>query len=344
MVKVGIIGAGSIGKIHVKSFKAVPDAEIAALVDIDRAEAEKVAKENDIPKVYTDYKEMLKDETIDAVSICTPNYLHAPMTIDALEAGKHVLCEKPMTVNGELAQKMVDTAKRTGKTLMVALCWRFSQEMQTLKQIVEDGTLGEIYYAKAGILRTEGIPGMGGWFTTKEKSGGGPLMDLAPHFLDLAAWFMGFPKPVSVKGFSYAKIGPKGKGKGGWATPVEGGTFDVEDLAGGLIRFENGASLLIEMSWATYIREDVSYIDLIGDKGGAHLWPFTVTTEVHGKRVDITPKVRGGDTYKAEAEHFVECIKTGKKPLPTGEDGLYSVKIIEAIYRSAKEGREVEIR
>jgi|YNPMSStandDraft_1061717.scaffolds.fasta_scaffold00078_25 predicted dehydrogenase len=340
-IKVGVIGAGSIGKVHLQAYQAVPDVKVVAVTDIVEERAKQAVESFGIPRYYTDYKEMLEKEDLDAVSICTPNYLHSPMTVDALKAGVNVLCEKPMAINAQEAQKMVDAAKATKKILMVALCWRFSDEAKTIKEFVKQGYLGDIYYAKVGILRVSGIPGMGSWFTNKDKSGGGPLIDLAPHFLDLAMWFMNHPKPVSVKGYTYAKFGPLDKRRGGWGIPEPGGKFDVEDLGCAIIGLENGATIFVEMSWASNIEKDTSYCTLLGDKGGAEMMPPKIFTEMAGKYVEIIPKIEKVNPYVEEIKHFVKCIQEGTEPIPRGEEGVIDMQIIDAIYESARTGKEV---
>jgi len=342
-INVGVIGAGSIGKIHLQAYTSIPDVRVSAVVDIIEDRARQAAESFGIPKYYTDYREMLEKEKLDAVSVCVPNYLHSPMTVDALNAGVNVICEKPMAINAKEAQKMVDAARANNKILMVALCWRFSDEAKTIKEFINQGYLGNIYYAKVGILRLSGIPGMGGWFTNKDKSGGGPLIDLAPHFLDLAMWFMNHPKPVSVKGYTYAKFGPLNKRKGNWGIPEPGGKFDVEDLGCAIIGLENGATIFVEMSWASNIERDTTYCTLFGDKGGAEMMPTKIFTEMAGKYVEIVPRIEKVNSYLEELKHFVQCIKDGTPPIPKGEEGVIDMQIIDAIYESARTGKEVRL-
>jgi predicted dehydrogenase len=202
----------------------------------------KTAEEFGVKNVFTDYREMLSMDGIDAVSVCVPNHLHSTMAIDAFEAGKHVICEKPLAITPAEGEAMVAAGKKAGKLFMTAFNNRFRGDTQLLKKMIESGELGDIYYAKTGWIRRKGIPGMGGWFTTKAKSGGGPLIDIGVHVLDLAMWLMGNPKAVTVSGSTYAQFGPKGEGLGGWGHAEENGTFDVEDLAAGFIRMDTGAT------------------------------------------------------------------------------------------------------
>jgi predicted dehydrogenase len=257
-VRIGVIGVG-IGYIHIQSMSKIPpdQLEIAALCDVNEQRVRTVANEFGVKKVFTDHKEMLKQDEIDAVLVCTPNILHAPMTLDAFAAGKHVMCEKPMALNAAEAEQMVQAGKKAGKMLMMAFNNRFRSDSQLLKKFIENGELGDIYYAKTGWIRRKGIPGLGGWFTTKARAGGGPLIDIGVHVLDLTLWLMGNPRPVSVMGSAYAKFGPQ-------AAKEQGGTYDVEDLAVGLIKLDNGATLFLEASWESHIAKDVIYTNLVG--------------------------------------------------------------------------------
>jgi len=331
-VKVGVIGTG-IGSFHIRAYQKLPDVEVVAVVDLDPKRAKQIAQQYNIPRYFIDYSRLLKLD-IDAVSVCTPNFLHSEMTLAALKAGKHVLCEKPMAINAQDAEEMVKVARETGKKLMIAFCNRFRNHPQLLKRYIEDGELGEIYYAKTRWLRRKGIPGMGGWFTTKAMSGGGPLIDLGVHVLDLMLWLMGNPRAVSVTGATYNKFGSR--------IPLKEGTFDVEDLACAFIRLEMGTSLFLEVSWASHIKEDAGInLSLFGTKGGAELWPLRIYTEKHGCFVDVEPRLEEVSGYEAEIAHFVDCIVEDKEPMATPEQGLEVTRILDAIYSSAETGREV---
>lgn len=334
-MKVGIVGTG-IGRIHAGGYKKCEDVEIKTICDVDSERAEKFAAEFDVKNICNDYKELMADDEIDAVSICTPNALHAPIAMAAFEAGKHVICEKPISTNTADARQMVEAAKKSGKIFMMGFNNRFRGDTQLLKKCIENGDLGEIYYAKTGWLRRKGIPGMGGWFTTKAMSGGGPLIDLGVHVLDLALWLMGNPKPVYVMGSSYAKFGPE-------IAKKNGGTYDVEDLATGMVKLENGATVFVEASWASHVERERIYTQLIGTKGGAEVDPLRIYTDINGStaNVDLTyPNVSG---HEMEIVHFVECVREGKTPIATGEHGLHIQLILDAIYESTVTGKGVEI-
>ncbi len=335
MIRVGIVGTG-IGRAHANGYKKLKDVEIRAICDIDEVRAKKCADDYGIRDVYTDYNEMLKDKEIDAVSVCTPNALHAPVTIASFEAGKHVICEKPIGTNAAEGKAMVEAGKKSGKIFMMAFNNRFRGDTQLLKKCIEKGDLGEIYYAKTGWLRRKGIPGMGGWFTTKAMSGGGPLIDLGVHVLDLTLWLMGNPKPVYVFGSSYAKFGPD-------MAKQCGGTYDVEDLATGMVRLENGATIFVEASWHSHVEREVIYTQLIGTKGGAEFNPLRIYTDINGNNADLMiqhPNVSG---HEMEIAHFIECIKENKTPIAIGQHGLHIQQILDAIYESTVTGKGVNI-
>jgi predicted dehydrogenase len=281
------------------------------------------------------------------------------MAIDALAAGCHVLCEKPLAINAAEAERMVTAARGGDKILMVAFNRRYIPNAIVLKQLIDEGVLGPIYYAKAGWTRRSGIPGFGGWFTTKALAGGGPLIDLGVHMLDLALYMMGYPRPVSVSGATYAEFGPRGKGAWAYGTRPEDpaqAIFDVEDFATGFIRFENGATLILEASWAGYqpLGDDI-YLQLYGRTGGARLAmpnfrterSLQVITEMDGTLVDEVPELpqeEGINEYDREIAAFVQSIRTGVPPPATAEQGLTVMRLIDALYRSAATGQEVRVQ
>ncbi|MCK4590404.1 MAG: Gfo/Idh/MocA family oxidoreductase [Candidatus Latescibacteria bacterium] len=334
-LKVGVIGTG-IGSLHIRGYQKLPDVEVVGVIDLDSKRAKQIAEEYKIPNYFSDYRKILRLKEIDAISVCTPNSLHAEVTVAALQAGKHVLCEKPMAMNSQQAQMMVNAAKQADRKLMMAFCRRFQSDSQWFKKYIEAGELGEIYYAKTGWLRRRGIPGLGGWFTTKVKSGGGPLIDLGVHMLDLVLWFMGNPRAVSVTGSTYAKFRDH--------YPLEKGTLDVEDLACAFIRLETGATVFLETSWVSNIKEEKIYSVLLGTKGGADLPPLKIYTEKQGGLVDLEPKLPEVSGFDAEVAHFVECILKDKEPTATAEQALEITRILEALYKSAETGKEVILK
>jgi len=348
-LKVAVIGCG-IGIEHLECYDELkPLVEITAICDLVEARAQKQADRFGVKTIYTDYKDVLADPNVDAVSICVPNDLHAQLSVGALKAGKHVLCEKPMTDTLAHAQEIVAAANLSPKKFMMAMNNRFSGETQLLKAMIDEGRLGEIYFAKTGWTRRNGIPGLGGWFTTKERSGGGPLLDIGVHALDRTVYLMGNPAPVSASGCTYAKFGPRGKGGSSYGAKPDPNmpiAFDVEDLAAGFVKFDNGATLFLEASWASYTERDNFYTSVLGTEGGADIPDFgklKVYTDMGGSPVDITPHVPNISGRQGEINHFVSCIAEDKEPISTAQQGLHMLQILDALYQSAQTGREVVI-
>ncbi|MBI3991509.1 MAG: Gfo/Idh/MocA family oxidoreductase [Candidatus Omnitrophica bacterium] len=347
-VKIGVIGAG-MGAYHVQGYQQCPDAEVLALSDINEEKGKKISKEKNIPFFYTDYRDLLRMKELDAVSVCTPNCFHSNMTIEALNAGKDVLCEKPMAMNAKNALLMVKAAKANKKLLMIGFSHRFRSDSQCLKEFINNGRLGEIYHVQAFAERRRGIPGLGSWFTTKSMAGGGPLIDIGVHILDLCLWLIGDAEPSSVTAAAYSKFMTRKDYTyvSMWGNPVPGGKRDVEDLATAWVRFKNGATLSLEASWASNIDKDLFYAVIMGDKGGAKIElgePLKIFTEEEGKIVDITPKYPDSNILFSEMEHFVECVRTRKKPIPDGEAGVRVQKLIDGIYLSSGLKKEVAIK
>ena len=355
IIKIGLVGGGWPSWQHIKGFKKLKSVKVKALCDVNKEHLNKIADEYDIPGRFARYEDMLGEKEIDAVCVCTPNYLHVPQAILALKAGKHVLCEKPLSVNAATAQKIKPYLKKSKKVLMMAHVYRFKEESQYLKKFIQRGELGDIYFAKTHVLRREGIPGLGGWFTTKAKSGGGALIDVGVHMLDLTWWLMGSPKPISAYGVAYAKFGPKGlRASGFGVSKIKGKPiFDVDDFAAGLIRMANGSSFLIEASWALNLKE-IGTINCswFGEKGGVDYNPTKSPKELPVEimkypkdKPQITrPKFRENNPFDNQARHFIDCIRKNKKPPVPLEHGITVMKMLDAIYKSAKIGRSVVIK
>ncbi len=341
-VKVGVIGLG-MGKFHIRNYKASPNAELVAICDLNVERLNSMKEQENIPLAFTDYRDMLLSDDIQGVSIAVPNFLHKGIAIDAMKAGKHVLCEKPMAMNVQEAQEMVDVAKATGVKFMMHFNSRFVSDVRFLKKRIEAGDLGEIYYAKAGWLRRRGIPRGTGWFADKAKAGGGPLIDLGVHVLDLSLWLMGNPKVVSVSGSTYSQLGNE-------LTKDSDRIFDVEDLASAFLRLDNGATLLLETSWAQNIvgKKSDRYIELYGYKGGAR-WggddpiPLQMVEDRCGDISELKPVQLSEDYLETPQHHFVSCILEDKEPMATAEHGLEVMKVLDAIYLSAKKGEEIRV-
>jgi predicted dehydrogenase len=340
-VKVAVIGVG-MGKAHAEYYQRCPEAELVALCDRDANRLAEVAGILGVSQTFTDAEELFRLPGLQAVSVALPNFLHAPVTIAALNAGLHVLCEKPLAMNATEAAEMVAAAHRAGRRLMVHFNTRFNETSQLVKQAVDNGELGDIYFARALWHRSRGIPGMGGWFTQKQLAGGGALIDIGVHRIDLVLWLMGFPRVRSVSSSTYRHLGQQ-------LAHRQGKEFDVEDLAAGFIRFENGASLTFEISWASQAekREDMC-THLMGMAGGAIIrnldegyhMEARLLKDVGGALVEAAPMTHLPGLETAQA-HFVHCIQQGRETMAPGEHGLAVMRVLDAIYESARTGREV---
>lgn len=350
--RIAIVGCGGICRVaHLPAYAKMNNAEIVALCDIKPEKAKALAEQYGIAKIYTDYKEMLEKEKPDAVDLCLPNYLHSIVAVYALEHGFHVFCEKPDAISVAEVNKMKAAAEKAGKVLMVMRNNRYRPTAVFAKKFINDGKMGEIYAARCGWQRRRGIPGKGGWFTTKEKSGGGPLIDLGVHMIDLAIWLMGNPTPVAVSGCTYSKFADLGditdSVHSTFGEVDANGTFDVEDLAMGFIKFDNGACMQIEFSWASNVAKERNFVELRGTKAGCELASDTglhIYTEEYGKTANYEPLIDDdkdlpGHSYNLF--HFVDVLQNGTKPDFVPQQGVNMIKILEAIYKSAETGREV---
>jgi predicted dehydrogenase len=276
-----------------------------------------------------------------------PNKHHAELTVEALEAGKHVLVEKPMALNAEAARRIVEAERTSDRTVMVAHQMRWLPEPREAKRMATAGELGEVYNAKCGMMRRKNIPGWGSWFTRMDESGGGPLIDIGVHVLDMAMWLLGNPKPVSVFASTYAKFGPQKRGLGSWGTPQWDGYFNVEDLATAMVKMDDGSTLTLEVSWAVNTLSDNShFIDLMGTEGGASIRGkrLVFTTQKFDRPVDVevTPPA-DGDPRMLLAKHFVDSCLAGSEPISDAVSGLVNNTILDAIYESARTGTAVEL-
>jgi predicted dehydrogenase len=334
-IRVAVIGLGWPGVMHLKGYLQHQDVDVIALCDANTSLAEKQAAEHGIETVYGDHHQLLKRADLDAVSVCLPNFLHAPISLDALKAGKHVICEKPPALDARQARQMATTAKNKGLTLMYALCQRFTGQARLAKDYIEKGELGDIYYGRAVYHRRRGIPtGTGSWFVDKKRSGGGALIDIGVHALDCTWWLMGTPKPVAVSGNAYGKFAH---------TLPKSTHFDVDDSAFALIKFANDATLILECSWALNLPGGGA-IQVAGTQGGAELNPLRLYTERDGIQLDISPQVPDVDNFAGQTGHFIECVRRRKTPLMSGEQGVQLMQMLDGIYKSAASGKEVRLK
>jgi predicted dehydrogenase len=340
-VRVGIIGTGGIARFaHIPGYKAQQDVEIVAFCDVVPGRAEAAAKEFGVPKAYTDFCEMLAKEQLDAVSVCTPNAAHKDATIAALQAGCHVLCEKPIAMTLQQGQEMVAAAKKAGKTLQVGLNSRFMPEALTVKRFVDAGEFGKMYYGEAVYLRRRGIPNWG-VFTQKELQGGGALIDIGVHVLDRTLWLMGNPKPVVVMGATYANFGKRTD----LATPGgmwDAARFNVDDMGVAMVRFADGATLILKASWDGHIEDSFSEVRVLGTHGGAVMSPLRIYKDMQGTMVNITPSgLKKVETHTEEITHFMAVVRGEAECMVKPEQVLDVQAILDAIYKSGETGREV---
>jgi predicted dehydrogenase len=331
-LKIGLVGVGGTAQVnHIPALMKVDGLELVGLVDRDPEKAQRVAQKFGIPRWGGRIEDLLDLEDLDAVDICTPNFLHAPMAIAALEAGKHVLCERPLARSAEEAATMVKAAKKADRTLMCAVQHRFRPDAQLLRKFVEKGDLGEVFLAKAGWLRQKTEWDSDEWRRSKRESGGGVVLDLGFHMLDLALWVLGQPRVESVT----ASVHRSRKG-------------DVEDSATAFFRLAGGATLTLELTWGLLMDKDFAYLNLFGAGGAALLNPFRVHKGMHGTLVNVTPaletpKNQYRQSMEAQVTHFADSLRAGRKPMGSAEEILAVMELMDAVYRSAEIGKEVKV-
>jgi len=355
-IKVGIIGAGGMVRYHIDGFKAA-GAEIVAIADVNEAAAQRTASAHGIPRVFGDVASLLADPDVDAVSVIVPNKFHAPLALQGLQAGKHVFCEKPPAMNAGEVQQMIAAADASGKTLMFNFNNRARPESYAMMDYIRGGVVGTINSAQAKWIRRTGIPGFGGWFTTKAMAGGGPLIDLL-HMIDLALFFMGYPEPAHVLGQTFSDFITDKGFKGPWGLPdVVGGTTDVEAAAHGFVTFRTGQVLTLQVSWAEMVkREEVSVV-FQGTRAGGKVERLFGTDGLDATAIDaceLYVQENGNSVNRSvitspcedmgrirSAANFIRAIEGTEAPLNTPTQALALMKIIDAIYASARSGAPV---
>jgi predicted dehydrogenase len=341
-LQVGVIGVGGIGHDqHLPGWAKVPFAEVRAIADVSQTALDRVHRETPVPHRFLDWHDLVRLPEVDIVDVCTPNRTHAPITLAALERGKHVLCEKPLATSSVEVRTMRDAARRSGRLLMAAQHLRFDPASRRLKALIDGGLLGEIYYARAQWLRRRLLPPRV-TFIEQRLSGGGPGLDLGVHVLDLVYWFLGAPQPVSVSACTDARLAHRDDLTSAWGD-WDRERFDVEDFAAAFIRFANGAALTLEASWLLFQPErELTRLQCYGTRGGA-VWPDGV---VAGETNRAPWDLRLEDLPKASAHHeeilqFALAVRDGlPSPIPV-EESLNVTRMLEAVYRSAQTRREV---
>lgn len=348
ILKVGLVGVGGISRTHMPGWAASEEAEVVAGSDISNEALEQWGALHNVKRLTTNADELFSDPDIDIIDLCVPNMYHAPLAIAALEAGKHVICEKPLAPTPEDIKKMIAARDKSGKQLMTAQHFRFDGVSQAMKAEIDTGTLGDVYHARGWMLRRNGLIPTA-TFIEKKHSGGGPCIDIGVHILDLTLWMMGNPRPVTVSGVADARLAHL---PGAFATWREGpipSTFDVEDYAVAFVRFETGATLVLEVSWLLHhdIRGEDMQAWFYGDAGGCH-WPSAqfldtnyTTRQFNNRTLQLTQDKM--EPHALECVEFAKAIAAGAPSPVPAEQSLQVLAILDGIYRSQAEGREVSI-
>ncbi|HES59790.1 MAG: Gfo/Idh/MocA family oxidoreductase [Calditrichaceae bacterium] len=333
-LKVAVVGAGSISQIvHLPVLKNLEDVEIAAICDKDKSKVNILSEKYNIPNWYFTIEDLFKNETLDAVHICTTNLCHFPMSYLALKKGAHVLVEKPIAINAEDAFKIQAIAEENKRTVMVGMHNRFRDDVKILHEFIKNDELGEIYYIKAGWLKSWSKNVIQPWVKSRDNAGGGVLLDIGSQLIDLALFLLGLPKIRSVRMYDYT-IDPKA---------------EVEEAALAVIETEAHTSITIEISWRMHMENDMIYTHLFGKKGSAYLNPLRIQKELHGNLVNVTPILaekmpdRYKKAYEAEIKHFYKVIREEEENLSPAKDAVYVMRILNALYQSAKDKKEVYI-
>lgn len=347
-VRFGVIGTGAIAYSSCREIVSHPQGEIVAVSDSNRERLEKLGSTFGIGSLVTDSRDILANDDVDAVYIAVPNAFHAPLAEEALDAGKHVILEKPFALNLHEAHAVAAAARRSGKTFMLGMNQRFAAGAQKIKSLVAAGSLGDIYHAKAFWMRRSGIPRMGTWFGNKDLAGGGSLLDIGVHVMDLALYLMDNFKPEAVSGAAYTQFGNRGLGEGGWGiSDREDIEFNVDDFATAIIKLEGGATLSLDVSWALHQAQgNVMNVSLFGTEAGASVYPPEVFrfgdggSEYH---VVQNPAADAIYSHTSRFHNFINALLGSEEPCVTIEQAIAVQSIIDAIYRSCETGKEVRL-
>ncbi len=347
---VAVIGCGRIASsAHVPAYAQNPLADLKILVDIREERAIALAKQYGVARTATDFRVILDDPSIEVVSVCTPNDTHAPIAIACLEAGKHVLCEKPASVSLDLVKQMQAAAERSGRILNIGVVNRFNTQVNKIKELIEAGELGSLYHIYCSFRAHRSIPGLGGPFTTRANSGGGVLIDWGVHFLDLIFYCINAPKVTTVSGVTHSVLGKAMQEYtfiDMWAGPPDySGTYDVEDFVSGLIRTQ-GPTISLNGAWAQNIGEAGMFIEFLGDKAGIKLkygGDFTIYSAKNGALTETATHLRAADMFYEELDAFLKAAKANEKIRSHIDQVLITSEVMEAIYQSAQLGKEVAL-
>jgi predicted dehydrogenase len=353
-LRVGVIGLGFAGTTALDAFRSLPGVRVVALAGQERERLAELGASREVPELFHDWEDLVARDDLDVVSIGVPNHLHHPIAIAALGSGKHVFCEKPIAPTGDLAQQMVDTAMEHDRVLEIAFNHRRRADVQYLRRYLDEHDIGRIYHARASWRRRAGIPGIGSWFTNRAMAGGGPMIDLGPHVLDIALHLLGEPHVTRVSAVTYGELGRRGRG-GRSGTTTTGGTqtFEVEDFASALLRLDTGGSIHLETSWASYSADDEDIaVELLGAAGGTRLFVRNYATDdtlrlysdVAGAPVVTAPEVHvPSGHHRAVIEEFVATIRSRTWANAYGQYALHRARVLDAVYESARTNQEVEV-
>jgi len=346
-LRCAVIGAGAIGIEHLNRLLHCPRAATVAIAELNPQRLREAAEKFHVPRTYTNYKELLEQPDIDAVMIALPNFLHAPVAVDALNARKHVLIEKPMANNAKEAAKIIAAAQKNRRTAMVAKNLRFERDTQTARLAIQRGDLGEVYHARGFSHRHSNIPRIGSWFTQKQYSGGGCMADSGSMLLDTLFHLLNDFAVSSVSATTHAKFGTRGRGEGTWGkSEVDAKrTFDVEDHSTAFLRMKKGYTVTVETSWAGFHPGDnrEEGIELLGTEAGMSLFPAKLFKQsLQGFETTHFYNTKNGPV-EDHISHFVNCVIEGRKPINPIEESLQVQQILDAIYLSAETGKEVRL-
>ena len=349
-IKVGMIGAGMISNMHCAGIRKHPQAELIAVCDKSRKRAKALQEAFGVARVYHSIADMIADRDVQAVSIAVPNYLHAPTAIAALEGGKHVMLDKPFALSLEEAKEVVRVARAKRRQFMVGMNLRFHEDAQTLRAMVVRGLLGDVYHAKTAMLRRCAIPKFGAWFCRKDMAGGGVLLDLGVHAIDLAFFLLDNFQPKAVSGAVYSEFGHRNLGEGGWGiSDREPGkrVFDVEDMATALIKLKGGATVAVDVSWMAHQNDPGRRnVELFGTEGGGRLIPTSYCRFTNrGKEYQVVHPQNVALRYPHcdRMVNWIDALLGLDKPQCTPAQALAVQGVIDAVYQSARTGKEVRI-
>lgn len=352
-IRAGVVGIGWAGQQHMAAYAARPDVDLVAIAGKEDDVRARLAETYGIGDTYADWEKMIARGDLDVVSVAVPTFLHAPISVAALRAGAHVLCEKPIARTGDEGQSMVDAAREAGRILEITFNHRRRGDIEAIRAAVDDGTIGRPYHARAMWLRRSGIPALGSWFTNAEMSGGGPLVDLGVHVLDWTLHLMGEPRVTAVSAVTHSELGPRGLGGSGGVKHGTGHAYEVEDLATALLRLEGGGSIVLETSWASHrSTPDEFGIALYGTEGGADLsvvdyapsGDLTIFTGDGEERLDTPVRAPAGRGHAAVVETFLDHVADPRTWAEhDGTVGLSRARLVDACYASAAAGREVAL-